>query len=135
VNLGHLWALGWALLGAGRASSGWSDPCSGGVWPWAPLGRLGALGPGWVAWVPRLGAPAPGVDGLVSDWRDDAACLGDPEPGDWFATPAEGDRLERAMAVCLECPVAVACLEFALAVDERWGVWVASPPRSVAMTG
>ena len=59
----------------------------------------------------------------MSDWRDDAACLGDPERGDWFATPAEGDRLERALAVCEERPVAVACLEFALAVDERWGVW------------
>lgn len=59
----------------------------------------------------------------MSDWRDDAACLGDPEPGDWFANPAEGDRLERAVAVCLECPVAMDCLEFALAVDERWGVW------------
>lgn len=32
-------------------------------------------------------------------------------------------RLERAVAVCLECPVAMACLEFALAVHERWGVW------------
>lgn len=70
-----------------------------------------------------MGAPAPGLGGLVSDWRDDAACLGDPEPGDWFANPAEGDRLERAVAVCLECPVAMDCLEFALAVDERWGVW------------
>lgn len=59
----------------------------------------------------------------MSDWRNDAACLGDPEPGDWFATPAERDRLERAVAVCEECPVAMACLEFALAVDERWGVW------------
>ena len=36
---------------------------------------------------------------FATDWRDDAACLGDPEPDDWFATPAERERLERAMAV------------------------------------
>lgn len=88
------------------------------------LGRLGALGPGWVDLVPRLGAPAPGAGGLVSDWRDDAACLGDADPGDWFASPlGEAERVARAVAVCEECPVAMACLEFALAVDERWGVW------------
>lgn len=60
----------------------------------------------------------------MSDWRDDAACLGHPEPGDWFASPV-GDprRVARAVAVCEDCPVAMACLEFALAVDERWGVW------------
>lgn len=60
----------------------------------------------------------------MTDWRDEAACLDDPEPGDWFASPV-GDprRVARAVAVCEDCPVAMECLEFALAVDERWGVW------------
>lgn len=60
----------------------------------------------------------------MADWRDEAACLDDPEPGDWFASPVgDSERVARAVAVCHDCPVAMACLEFALDVDERWGVW------------
>ncbi|OZM69933.1 WhiB family transcriptional regulator [Amycolatopsis antarctica] len=39
----------------------------------------------------------------------------------WFAeTPAE---LERAKALCSDCPVRAACLSGALARREPWGVW------------
>ena len=35
----------------------------------------------------------------------------------------------RAKAVCAGCPVREACLEFALANDERWGVWGGTSER------
>lgn len=60
----------------------------------------------------------------MADWRDQAACLDDPTPGDWFASPVgDSERVARAVAVCQDCPVARECLEFALGMDERWGVW------------
>ncbi len=35
----------------------------------------------------------------------------------------------RAKAVCAGCPVRAECLEFALANDERWGVWGGTSER------
>ena len=32
-------------------------------------------------------------------------------------------RERRAKAVCASCPVRVECLEHAIAVDERYGIW------------
>jgi len=46
-------------------------------------------------------------------------------------TPLMYDELgvARAKAVCAGCPVREACLEFALANDERWGVWGGTSER------
>lgn len=60
-----------------------------------------------------------------ADWHDDAACRGhDPEL--WFTdrpgVPAE-KLAEPAKKVCARCPVTGACLTWALANDEKWGVW------------
>jgi WhiB family redox-sensing transcriptional regulator len=39
----------------------------------------------------------------------------------WFAeSPAD---VERAKALCLDCPVRIACLDGALERREPWGVW------------
>lgn len=39
----------------------------------------------------------------------------------WFAeTPAE---LERAKALCADCPIRIECLAGALSREEPWGVW------------
>jgi WhiB family transcriptional regulator, redox-sensing transcriptional regulator len=39
----------------------------------------------------------------------------------WFAeTPAE---LERAKALCVDCPIRIECLAGALSREEPWGVW------------
>ena len=39
--------------------------------------------------------------------------------------PVRGDMLTAAAAkaVCAECPVREACLEYALAAGEHWGIW------------
>ena len=53
-------------------------------------------------------------------WRALAACRGvDPE----IFHPSDEDDPSAAKAVCAECPVRESCLEHALAVREKHGVW------------
>lgn len=63
-----------------------------------------------------------------NDWRPDAACRGlDPEL--FFSSEDVENRQERrdteadAKAVCARCPVAQACLDYALEAGERYGIW------------
>jgi WhiB family redox-sensing transcriptional regulator len=53
-------------------------------------------------------------------WRQQARCRGvDPE----IFHPGEDDDPSAAKAICALCPVREACLEHALAVREKHGVW------------
>jgi WhiB family redox-sensing transcriptional regulator len=53
-------------------------------------------------------------------WRRHAACRGlDPE----IFYPALDDDVEDAKAICTHCAVRETCLEFALQVREKEGVW------------
>ena len=59
---------------------------------------------------------------MTQDWHLDAVCAStDPEL--WF--PVKGDRhtADKAKEFCATCPVAQQCLEFALANEEREGIW------------
>ena len=59
-------------------------------------------------------------------WRQRAACRGvDP---DIFYPVSEEDG-EEAKAICGDCPVHEACLEYALAHRERDGVWGGATER------
>ncbi len=65
--------------------------------------------------------PAPAEDEAIA-WKARAACRGmDPE---WFF-PERGDHdtLRSVIAVCTECPVRIDCLDYALAANEKAGVW------------
>lgn len=54
-------------------------------------------------------------------WRQHARCKGvDPEV---FHPSEEDDDAAEAKAICAQCPVREACLEHALAVREKHGVW------------
>jgi WhiB family redox-sensing transcriptional regulator len=53
------------------------------------------------------------------NWRYSALCA-QVDPEEFFL---ERSSLKKAKAVCAECPVARECLEYALAADERFGVW------------
>ena len=56
------------------------------------------------------------------DWMVDAACR-DADPGIFFIDhPGSGSAAE-ARAVCTRCPVRVECLDYALAANERHGIW------------
>ena len=57
--------------------------------------------------------------------RDLAACRG----ATGFMYPSDARGVPAAKAVCAGCPVRQACLEFALANDERWGVWGGTSER------
>jgi WhiB family transcriptional regulator, redox-sensing transcriptional regulator len=61
-----------------------------------------------------------GLDPLAKECPDDVPCRVQ-DPDLWFAeAPAD---LERAKALCLDCPARAACLSGALDRREPWGVW------------
>ncbi len=68
---------------------------------------------------------------LPTDWRRDAACLGNPEP--FF--PSQGDNGNAAQAICRVCPVLEACREWTLAVPPsivQHGIWAGMNRRDRA---
>jgi WhiB family redox-sensing transcriptional regulator len=63
------------------------------------------------------------------EWRTKAACRGQ-DARWWFPEDSNTGRAgwrataKRAISICVvDCPVRRQCLEFALEMDERWGVW------------
>jgi WhiB family redox-sensing transcriptional regulator len=60
------------------------------------------------------------VDSRERDWRADASCA-QTDPEAFF--PEKGGSTREARAVCARCPVTGQCLEWALAHDERFGIW------------
>ena len=53
-------------------------------------------------------------------WRDRGLCA-QTDPEAFF--PEKGGSTRAAKAVCRSCEVAAECLEYALAHDERFGIW------------
>ncbi len=60
------------------------------------------------------------TDGGQASWRLDALCA-ETDPEAFF--PEKGGSTREAKRVCLGCSVRTECLEFALANDERFGIW------------
>lgn len=63
-----------------------------------------------------------GLTSIVNteSWTDQALCATvDPEL--WF--PEKGALNREAKRICGGCPVAAECLEYALARNERYGIW------------
>lgn len=60
----------------------------------------------------------------AADWRDLAECRGI-DPGIFHPADEEENEFsaEPAKAICVECPVREACLEHAITVREKHGVW------------
>lgn len=57
---------------------------------------------------------------LDQSWKDRAACIGiDPE----LFFPERGESLREAKRVCYGCEVREACLDYALEMGEKFGVW------------
>ena len=55
-------------------------------------------------------------------WRAKAACHG-LDPTIFYPDPDDDTAAEPAKAVCAECAVREACLEYALGFREKEGVW------------
>ena len=57
-----------------------------------------------------------------STWRQQALCRGvDPEI--FYPVSEDEDASADAKAICAQCPVREPCLEYALTVREKHGVW------------
>ncbi|WP_347060708.1 WhiB family transcriptional regulator [Blastococcus sp. HT6-30] len=77
--------------------------------------------PQWGAGSPSQQTPAWTGDQAGEDaWRQDALCA-ETDPEAFF--PDKGGSTREAKRVCTGCPVRAECLEFALANDERFGIW------------
>jgi WhiB family redox-sensing transcriptional regulator len=71
----------------------------------------------------RLGVP--GVRSNVNDdnplaWQSDSLCA-QTDPEAFF--PEKGGSTRDAKKICATCEVKAQCLEYALANDERFGIW------------
>ncbi|MEZ5380859.1 MAG: WhiB family transcriptional regulator [Microthrixaceae bacterium] len=56
----------------------------------------------------------------MQSWQRRASCAGLDSA---IFYPPSDDEASRAKAVCAECPVRIDCLEFAVTVREKDGVW------------
>jgi WhiB family redox-sensing transcriptional regulator len=57
-----------------------------------------------------------------ADWRKSAACSG-VESDTFFPASEEETAANSARAICAECPVQEACLQYALSTNQTAGVW------------
>jgi WhiB family redox-sensing transcriptional regulator len=62
----------------------------------------------------------PGMEGEEQGWHDKALCA-ETDPEAFF--PEKGGSTREAKKICTGCEVRAECLEFALANDERFGIW------------
>jgi len=60
------------------------------------------------------------------EWMTDGVCA-QVDPDLWF--PEKGGSTREAKALCARCPVHPECLAYALAHDERFGVWGGASER------
>jgi WhiB family redox-sensing transcriptional regulator len=66
-----------------------------------------------------LSSPYPEDMGALS-WQESALCA-QTDPESFF--PEKGGSTREAKKVCQSCDVRLECLEYALASDERFGIW------------
>ena len=55
-------------------------------------------------------------------WMDEALCKGATDAG-WYAPPNERKAAYAAIKVCEACTVQAECLQYALAQNEKFGIW------------
>lgn len=59
---------------------------------------------------------------VYMDWASQAACRQSTGIANWFSEYGSPE-FEAARTICRRCPVRLLCLEEALAVEERFGIW------------
>ncbi|MCU1604326.1 MAG: Transcription factor WhiB [Modestobacter sp.] len=62
----------------------------------------------------------PGTDAEDQVWHESALCA-ETDPEAFF--PEKGGSTREAKKICTGCEVRAECLEYALAHDERFGIW------------
>jgi WhiB family redox-sensing transcriptional regulator len=63
------------------------------------------------------------ASGLVAEWKERAACAGYPSTFFFPTGESSAALVEKARAVCRECPVSEDCLEFAFETNQVAGIW------------
>jgi WhiB family redox-sensing transcriptional regulator len=61
-----------------------------------------------------------GTEGDAQSWQEQALCA-ETDPEAFF--PEKGGSTREAKKICTGCEVRAQCLEYALANDERFGIW------------
>ena len=61
-----------------------------------------------------------GLEGDAQSWQEQALCA-ETDPEAFF--PEKGGSTREAKKICTGCEVKAQCLEYALATDERFGIW------------
>jgi WhiB family transcriptional regulator, redox-sensing transcriptional regulator len=84
----------------------------------APFEALGRPQLSLVPERPELDAVAPATSD--DEWQERALCA-QTDPEAFF--PEKGGSTREAKRICLGCEVRDACLDYALAHDERFGIW------------
>ena len=57
-------------------------------------------------------------------WREKAACRTHPHKAIWFPSLSGNSRdAAEAKAICRDCEVRIACLDYALTANQQWGIW------------
>ena len=84
----------------------------------APMGSLGRPQLSLVRERPELDAVAPAT--TDDQWQERALCA-QTDPEAFF--PEKGGSTREAKRICQGCEVRDACLDYALAHDERFGIW------------
>ena len=90
--------------------------------------RYGAAGGHGAQGVDALGLAGQGIAGLMGigleadaqSWQEQALCA-ETDPEAFF--PEKGGSTREAKKICTGCEVKAQCLEYALANDERFGIW------------
>lgn len=67
-----------------------------------------------------LGVPGLFVEDQEEGWQERALCA-QTDPEAFF--PEKGGSTREAKKICTGCEVKAECLEYALANDERFGIW------------
>ncbi|KGH48273.1 transcription factor WhiB [Modestobacter caceresii] len=62
----------------------------------------------------------PGMDTEDQSWQERALCA-ETDPEAFF--PEKGGSTREAKKICTGCEVRAECLEYALTMDERFGIW------------
>jgi len=68
----------------------------------------------------QLLTPAEEEDGTALSWQEQSLCA-QTDPEAFF--PEKGGSTREAKRICVGCEVKSECLEYALAHDERFGIW------------
>lgn len=66
-------------------------------------------------------------------WQAQGACRGEDSTLFYYEDnergPSKDSRIAQAKAICDTCKVKTECLEFALQIDERYGIWGGTTPE------